>query len=203
MSNKKFSTGSFLSSNAWSNSAGLVSGSWTGQLADSNAGMCNGTTTIDPQWHSGGFVPPDYKPNAAFNIPVRYVEIHCLFCNARFSTPILQQRCWGIICVSCMKSFRLHMETCDPECDQRVDCLLIGIISHVKLQPIINVQGIRQPEVNSGQWIVNPNSTIKWDYNLVTDLYVLKCENQYYEACSVQDNRFKGDPFQLPDVSKR
>ena len=200
MSNTKLSSNSLLSENFVADFKSQYEGLWTG-TANANSNISWGTTAVDPNWHQGGIVPPDYKSNSTINVPTRYVEINCLFCNSRFSTPLMQQRCWMAMCVSCMNSFRLHLETCDPECDQRVDCLLNGILSNISLKPIIDIQGIRQPEIPS-QWIINPNSSINWNYHFTSDLYVIKYENPYAPR-TVQDNGFKGDPFQLPDVSKR
>lgn len=189
-----------LSSNCVVDFKSQYEGLWTG-IADANSNISQGTVSIDPQWHSGGIVPPDYKPNTVINIPTRYVEIDCLYCNTRFSTTVVQNRCWSVHCMSCQKWFKLHMGVCDPDCDQRVECLLMGIMTHVGRRTIIDITGVRMHE--KGEWIANPHATVNVTYDIPSQLYVIKYESQYYESRVVQDNRFEGDPFQLPDVSKR
>lgn len=203
MDSKKFQPGSFLSSSAAADFKSQYEGLWTG-LANANSNTCIGTSAVNPQWHTGGLVPPSYKPNSTINIPTRYVEINCLYCNTRFSTPVfatLSERCWSGHCMSCQKWFKLHMEICNPECENRFECLMMGILTNAGRKPIMDITGIKESDV--GEWIVNPHATVNIAYDMPTQLYVIKYENLFYETFSVQDDGFKGDPFQLPDVSRR
>jgi hypothetical protein len=202
---KKISTSLPLSNHSWGTAADFNSYTWdklvTGTAA-SGSSAWQGSTAIDPNrgWASGGIIPPT---NQSFNIPFRYAEIPCLLCNEIISVPIFislgGSPCFLAVCPKCQRRFMVHETVCHDDCDFRLDCLGKGIFINLHKYPIIDIKTIREPEP---KWIVDIPIVVNVHYSFPS-LYIIQSEIQYSELKPIQNDWFTGDPFQLPNVSKR
>lgn len=209
---KTFIPGSFLSDVSFE-----PIGTWKQTGTTIPAGVtASGTWAIDPAkfkqvwedqfkgFHHGGIISPnDFSSNGVSAGPSRYAEIPCLYCNEQISVGVQYQPCWSVYCLKCKQRFMVHMQTCDPECERRVDCLGVGIFVNLERYPIIDRTLLRTPE--SPNWIMRPDQIkINVSYSLPSDLVILSYGiNKSESNSTVQDDWFKGDPFQLPNVLKR
>lgn len=206
---KKFVTGSFLSDHNWTQLNDISfepigTRKLTGTVAPSNWKV-DPSNIIQPWgFHQGGIInPEDFSSNGITARPDRYAEIPCLYCNEQISIGVQYLPCWSVYCAKCKQRFMVHMKSCDPECERRLDCLGVGIFVDLQKYPIIDRTLLRTPE--SPNWIMRPDQIkVNVSYSIPSDLVILSYGTNKSESNStVQNDWFKGDPFQLPNVLKR